>query len=73
MRIGKQLLRALSPMTQGPGSQASLLFLIGAAAGGGFRSTLGRAIFMTSCVCQSILKPDIVINKVNAQLVFPGT
>lgn len=34
------------------------------AAGGRFRGALGRAIFRTTCVCQSIIKPDIVINKV---------
>lgn len=36
----------------------------GAAAGGRFRSTLGKALFPTRGLFQSVLSPDIVVNKV---------
>lgn len=34
------------------------------AAGGRFRSRFGRALFRTEKVCQSVIQPDIVTNKV---------
>lgn len=34
------------------------------AAGGRFRSRFGRSLFRTEKVCQSVIQPDIVTNKV---------
>ena len=34
------------------------------AAGGRFRSQFGRSLFRTEKVCQSVIQPDIVTNKV---------
>jgi len=45
-----------------------LSVLKAAAAGGKFRGRLGRAIFQTTAVCQSVLQPDLVINKVRSCL-----
>lgn len=35
-----------------------------AAAGGGFRGSVGRRIFKTTNLCQSVMQPDLVTNKV---------
>eukprot|EP01025_Chloroclados_australasicus_P040043 TRINITY_DN41664_c0_g2_i1.p2 TRINITY_DN41664_c0_g2~~TRINITY_DN41664_c0_g2_i1.p2 ORF type:complete len:344 (-),score=18.64 TRINITY_DN41664_c0_g2_i1:468-1370(-) len=45
-----------------------------APAGGRFRAGIGRVVFDTRKVCQSILKPNIVINKVEFALfsIIPG-
>jgi hypothetical protein len=45
-----------------------------AAAGGRFRGRLGRAFFKTERLCQSVLEPDLVTNKVEWKLfgVLPG-
>ncbi|KAL6778760.1 PLAP4 [Auxenochlorella protothecoides x Auxenochlorella symbiontica] len=47
----------------------------GAAAGGRFRSTLGKALFPTRGLFQSVLSPDIVVNKVCFALLglIPGS
>ena len=47
-------------------SKSSALSVDDAAAGGNFRSKPGRLIFQTKELCQSIFKPDLAINKVNA-------
>ena len=36
----------------------------GQPAGGRFRSSLGKFIFQTTDLCQSVLRPDVVVNKV---------
>lgn len=40
----------------------------GAPAGGRFRSGVGKILFRTTRLCQSVLKPDIVTNKIEALL-----
>lgn len=40
------------------------------AAGGRFRGSIGRALFKTTGVYQSVLEPDIATNKVRALLPF---
>jgi hypothetical protein len=47
---------------------------LGAPAGGAFRGTLGRALFSTRLLAQSVLKPDVVTNYVGFALLggIPG-
>ena len=42
------------------------------AAGGRFRSSLGRALFQTAGLFQSVLQPDIATNKVGGREVTKG-
>jgi hypothetical protein len=43
-----------------------------AAAGGRFRGRIGRTLFQTAGLFQSVLEPDIATNKVSTEITFHG-
>ncbi len=49
-------------------SVKSLSFRAPAAAGGRFRGRIGRQLFQTTQLCQSVLEPNLVTNKLGFRL-----